>query len=263
MDSAEPSVSQPVSKPGGRGELIAIAAGVGTIAVGLIIRTDIFTLIMSIILEILGWASVVAGIVAIGAAIYSYGNKRAWWDPVITFVRQKNLTPMLRGIFSSATFFLVLLFLLLPWLSVSGYGRSDSTLGITMLGITGSSGSENFGDTGAMGVIATIAPYLIVLLAVAGIALFFLRDDQRGNHIRAAIGGVGVLALITLAVSTRLVLADVIGVDISQLGVSLNWAIGYWLSLIAFIAAIALQYIPMPTAKLPIETFQPQSEIEP
>ena len=263
MDSAEPSVPQPVSKPGGRGELIAIAAGIGTIAVGLIIRTDIFTLIMSIILEILGWASVVAGIVAIGAGIYSYGAKRHWWDPAIKFVREKNLTPMLRGIFSSATFFLVLPFLLLPWLTLSSSFRdSESVLGISMFDFTGSS-SAGFGDPGAMGVISIASPYLVVLLAIAGVALFFLREDRRGKHIRAAIGGAGVLALIILAVSTQLAIAEVIGVDISELGGSLNWAIGYWLSMIAFIAAIALQYIPMPAANPPIETFQPQSEIEP
>ena len=263
MDSAEPSAPQPVSKPDGRGELIAIAAGIGTIAAGPIIRTGIFTLIMSIILEILGWVAVVAGIVAIGAAIYSYGNKRAWWDPIITFVREKNLTPMLRGIFSSGAFFLVLPFLLLPWMSISGYGRSESASGITMLGITESSGSNDFGDGGALGVIAGIALYLALLLAIVGIALFFLRDDQRGNHIRAAIGGAGLLALITLAVSVPLALADAIGTDISQLGISLNWSVGYWLSLIAFLAAITLQYIPMPTAKSPIETFPPQSAVEP
>lgn len=249
MDSAEPSVPQPVSKPGGRGELIAIAAGIGTIAVGLIIRTDIFTLIMSIILEILGWASVVAGIVAIGAAIYSYGNKRAWWDPAIKFVREKNLTPMLRGIFSSAIFFLVLLFLLLPWLSLSGYGDPESAPGISMLAVTDSSLGGAFRDAGALGVIFIIAPYLAVLCAIAGVALFFLREDRRGNHIRAAIGGVGLLALIILPVFTQLFIAE----TFSRLGLSLNWAIGYWLSVIAFIAAIALQYIPMPFADAPKE----------
>lgn len=248
MDSAEPSVPQPVSKPDGRGELIAIAAGIGTIAVGLIIRTDIFTIIMSIILEILGWAAVVAGIVAIGAAIYSYGNKRHWWDPVIAFVREKNLTPMLRGIFSSATFFLVLPFLLLPWLSISSsFGGSESASGISMLAVTDSSLGGAFRDASALGVIFIIAPYLAVLCAIAGVALFFLREDRRGNHIRAAIGGTGLLALIILPVFTQIFIAG----TFSQLGLSLNWAIGYWLSVIAFIAAIALQYIPMPFADAP------------
>lgn len=255
MDSAEPNSTQPAGKLAGkfegRGELITIAAGIGTIAAGLIIRTDIVATIMAIILEILGWAAVVAGIVAIGAAIYTYGNKRHWWDPVIAFVREKNLTPMLRGIFSSATFFLVLPFLLLPWLTISSvFGGSESASGISMFDFTDSS-SDGFGDPGAMGVISTISPFLVVLLAIAGVALFFLREDQRGNHIRAAIAAAGLLSLIILAVSTQLALAEVIGVDISELGGSLNWAIGYWLSMIAFIAAIALQYIPMPFADAP------------
>ena len=249
MDSAEPNSPQPISRFADRGELITIAAGIGTIAIGLIIRTDIVATIMAIVLEILGWAAVVAGIVAIGAGIYSYGAKRHWWDPAIKFVREKNLTPMLRGIFSSATFFLVLPFLLLPWLSLSGYGDPESAPGISMLAVTDSSLGGAFRDAGVVGIIFIIAPYLAVLCAIAGVALFFLREDRRGNHIRAAIGGVGLLALIILPVFTQLFIAG----TFSQLGLSLNWEIGYWLSVIAFIAAIALQYIPMPFADVPKE----------
>ena len=257
MDSAEPNSPQPISRLVDRGELLTIAAGVGTIVAGLIIRTDIFTLIVSIILEILGWVAVIAGIAAIGAGIYSYGAKRGWWDPVITFVRQKNLTPMLRGIFSSAAFFIVLPFFLLPWLSISGYGGSESASGISMLGITGSSDGD-FGGGGVAGVIATIAPYLILLLAIAGVALFFLRENRRGKHIRAAIGGAGLLTLIILPLATMLAISGAIGIGVTdlgrlgdELGISLNWAAGYWLSMIAFLAAIALQYIPLPFADAP------------
>ncbi len=91
----EPNAYQTAGEPSGRGELIAIAAGVGIIATGLIIRTDTATRIASFILEILGWGSAAAGIVVIGAGIYVYGNKRGWWNPVIIFLQQKNLMPML------------------------------------------------------------------------------------------------------------------------------------------------------------------------
>lgn len=260
MDSAEPNSPQPISRLADRGELITIAAGVGAIAVGLIIRTDIVALIMAFILEILGWAAVAAGIGAIGAAIYSYGAKRHWWDPVIAFIRQKNLTPMLRGIFSSGAFFLVLLSLLLPWMSISAFGESESALGISMLGVTGSSGASDFGDAGALGAIAVIALYLALLLAIAGVALFFLREDQRGKHIRAAVGAAGLLALIIFPLATMLAISSAARISIGDLarlsdalGISLNWSVGYWLSLIAFIAAIALQFVPLPFADAPKE----------
>lgn len=269
MDSAEPNSPQPISRLADRGELITIAAGVGAIAAGLIIRTDIVALIMAIILEILGWAAVLAGIAAIGAAIYSYGAKRHWWDPVIAFVRRKNLTPMLRGIFSSGAFFLVPLSLLLPWMSISAFGESEGVLGISLLGITESSGSSDLGGGGALGVIAGIAFYLALLLAIAGVALFFLREDQRGKLIRAAIGGAGLLALIIFPLATILAISSAARIGIGDLlrlsdalGISLNWSVGYWLSLIAFIAAIALQFVPLPFADAPQEDAADSTDTE-
>lgn len=302
----EPNASQSAGEPSGRGELIAIAAGVGIIATGLIIRTDTATRIASFILEILGWGSAAAGIVVIGAGIYVYGNKRGWWNPVIVFLQQKNLMPMvniehsashpdsesegqaeslvptlsaeptfltdgkpaecseknpipLLRIASSGVFILILPFFLLPWTThiyVDDRGNEESVSFAGMEWLSSdivASAIEDFVDDpfdvdSLYFLIDFFAISIVFLLAIAGGALFFLRDDRRRNRLNHRIGWAGLAALIVYAVSDLVIVAaGWYEIGINELfdgqGTELRFGSGYWLSLLAFIASLILPRI--------------------
>ena len=300
----EPNASQSAGEPSGRGELIAIAAGVGIIATGLIIRTDTATRIASFILEILGWGSVAAGIVVIGAGIYVYGNKRGWWNPVIVFLQQKNLMPMLNiehsasqpdsksegqaesvalapstgpgayqpdnkpverseknsipllRIASSGVFILILPFVLLPWtifIDIDARGNEDSVSFTGTWLLSSDIASAMFDDfvddpsdaDALYFLFDFFAISIVFLLAIAGGALFFLRDDRRRNRLNRRICWAGLAALIVYAVSDLVIIAG--GYEIGELfdgqGTELRFGSGYWLSLLAFIASLILPRI--------------------
>ena len=87
-----------------------------------------------------------------------------------------------------------------------------------------------------------------VVLAIAGGALFFLPGTQ-GSYIRAGIAGAGIVCILGFLFLTLLSLASEMGVGIGELedaGIEVSLKIGFWLSLLAFIAAIAVQFVPLP-----------------
>ena len=240
------------------GYLSLVAAGVIVLLLGLLLRSDFFLNLVGFVLELLGWAAVLAGLAIAIAGLAAYGSERGWWSFSGVFGGQsEGRTPMIRVMSGSAAFLLVLIFFFLPWMSVSCLDEEVLTVsGTDMMGITEiddipsdvADGDYGIGD--ALGSEAALL-YVAALLAIAGAALFFLPEGQ-GRYIRAGLAGAGlacILAFIFLMLSS---IASELGVGIGEfeeVGVGIGWKIGFWLSLLALVVAIVLQFIPMPFAE--------------
>ena len=239
------------------GFLSLVAFGAAVLLLGLLLRSDLFLSIVNFVLEILGWVGILGGAATATAGVAAFGNERGWWDRLIEFSGQSEKRyPMIRGLSGSAMFLLVLVFFFLPWISVSCFG--DEVLaasGADVMGITRiddipsdvADGDYGIGD--ALGSEAALL-YVAALLAIAGGALFFL-PEKRGSYIRAGIAGAGLLCILAFVFLTLLSIASEMGVGIGELedaGIVVSWKFGLWLSLLGFIAAAALQFVPMPFA---------------
>ena len=85
---------------------------------------------------------------------------------------------------------------------------------------------------------------------LAGGVLFFL-PERRGSYIRAGVAGAGLLCVLAFVFLTLSSIASEMGVGIGELedaGIVISWKFGLWLALLGFIAAAALQFVPMPFA---------------
>ena len=239
------------------GYLSLVVAGAVVLAIGLLVRSDLFLSVIGFVLEIIGWLGILGGAAIAAGGVSTFGNERGWWDRLIEFSGQsKKKYPMIRGMSGSAVFLLVLVFFFLPWMSVSCFGDEVLTAsGADVMGITRiddipsdvADGDYGIGD--ALGSEAALL-YVAALLAIAGGALFFL-PERRGSYIRAGIAGAGLLCILAFVFLTLLSIASEMGVGIGELedaGIVVSWKFGLWLSLLGFIAAAALQFVPMPFA---------------
>ena len=92
--------------------------------------------------------------------------------------------------------------------------------------------------------LSSSAVFLLVLL-------FFFLPVGRGSYIRAGLAVVGLLCLLAYVFLTLSSAASELGVGIGELeeaGLEIGWKIGFWLSLLALVVVIVLQFIPMPSA---------------
>ena len=239
------------------GYLSLVAFGAAVLLLGLLLRSDLFLSIVNFVLEILGWVGILGGAAITTAGVVAFGNERGWWDRLIEFSGQsKKKYPMIRGLSGSALFLLVLVFFFLPWMSVSCFGDEVLTAsGADVMGITRiddipsdvADGDYGIGD--ALGSEAVLL-YVAALLAIAGGVLFFL-PEKRGSYIRAGVAGAGLLCILAFVFLTLSSIASEMGVGIGELedaGIVVSWKFGLWLSLLGFIAAAALQFVPMPSA---------------
>ena len=177
-------------------------------------------------------------------------------------VSPRGRTPIIRGISGSALFVLVLVFFFHPWMSVTCFDEEVlTTSGADMMGITRiddipsdvTDGDYGIGD--ALGSEAALL-YLAALAAIAGAALFFLPEGQ-GRYIRAGLAGAGLVCVLLFIFLTLSSVASELGVGIGELeeaGLSISWEYGLWLSLLFFIAAAVLQFVPMPKTEQPSDT---------
>ena len=214
-----------------------IVIGVALILVSFFIRTDIF----ETILDVVGLLGIIAGLIATGAGIYLLGDEKGWWDRLRAGDRSE---PRARLIASPVLFLLVLAFLTLPWMTIKCEDEKVITVtGLDMVTLEEKVVSTPAGrDTLAPEVTDTIFVYLASVIAVAGAALLFVpmnRDHKR--YTRAALGGLGVLALAGFVVQMVLRVASQTE---GLAGVSMEY--GFYLSVAAFLAAVVLQFVPMP-----------------
>ena len=239
------------------GYLSLVALGVGVLLLGLLLRSDLFLGIVDFVLELLGWAGILGGAAIAAAGVVAYGNEKGWWDRLIESRGQsEKRLPMLRGLSSSAVFLLALLFFFLPWMTISCFGEELVTVsGTDIMGITkvddipSEIADDDYGIGDALGSEAALL-YVAALLVIVGGSVFFL-PERRGSYIRAGIAGVGLLCLLAYVFLTLSSAASELGVGIGELeeaGLEIGWQIGFWLSLLALVAVIVLQFIPMPFA---------------
>ena len=239
------------------GYLSLVVAGAVVLAIGLLVRSDLFLSVVGLVLEIIGWLGILGGAAIAAGGVAAFGNERGWWDRLIEFSGQsKKKYPMIRGLSGSAMFLLVLVFFFLPWMSISCFGEEVLTAsGADVMGITRiddipsdvADGDYGIGD--ALGSEAALL-YVAALLAIAGGVLFFL-PEKRGSYIRAGVAGSGLLCILAFVFLTLSSIASETGLGIGELedaGIVVSWKFGLWLSLLGFIAAAALQFVPMPSA---------------
>ena len=239
------------------GYLSLVALGVGVLLLGLLLRSDVFLGIVDFVLELLGWAGILGGAAIAAAGVVAYGKERGWWDRLIESSGQsEKRLPMVRGLSSSAVFLLALLFFFLPWMSVSCFDEELATVsGTDIMGITkvddipSEIADDDYGIADALGSEAALL-YVAALLVIVGGSVFFL-PERRGSYIRAGLAGVGLLCLLAYVFLTLSSAASELGVGIGELeeaGLEIGWQIGFWLSLLALVVVIVLQFIPMPFA---------------
>ena len=237
------------------GYLSLVVGGVVVLAIGLLVRSDLFLSVVGFVLEIIGWLGILGGAAIAAAGVAAFGNERGWWDRIIEFSGQsKKKYPMIRGLSGSALFLLVLVFFFLPWMSVSCFDEElFSASGTDIMGITqiddipSEIADDDYGIGDALGSEAVLL-YVAVLLAVAGGGLFFL-PGRRGSYLRAGLAGAGIVCLLAFVLLSLFSVASELGVGIGELedaGIGISWKWGFWLSLVAYVAAIAIQFIPLP-----------------
>ena len=152
-----------------------MVAGAVVLAIGLLVRSDLFLSVVGFVLEIIGWLGILGGAAIAAGGVAAFGNERGWWDRLIEFSGQSERKyPMIRGLSGSALFLLVLVFFFLPWMSVSCFGEEVLTAsGADVMGITQiddipsdvANGGYGIGD--ALGSEAALL-YVAALLAIAG-----------------------------------------------------------------------------------------------
>ena len=239
------------------GHLSLAVFGVGVLLLGLLLRSDFFLSIVDFVLELLGWAGILGGAAIAAAGVVAYGNEKGWWDRLIESSGQSGKRlPMVRGLSSSAVFLFVLIFFFLPWMSVSCFDEELVTVsGTDIMGITkvddipSEIASDDYGIGDALGSEAALL-YVAALLVIVGGSVFFL-PERRGSYIRAGLAVVGLLCLLAYVFLTLSSAASELGVGIGELeeaGLEIGWKIGFWLSLLALVVVIVLQFIPMPFA---------------
>ena len=237
------------------GYLGVAVLGIVVLLIGLLLRSDIFLTFVGVVLEMLGWVGILGGATTVIAGIAAFGHERGWWDRAIeSGGRSAARMPLLRGLSGSAAFLIVIVFFFLPWMSVSCFGDDVFTAsGTDIMGITqiddlpSEVGDGDYGVSDALTSEAVLL-YVAALLALAGAALFFL-PDRPGAYIRAGIAGAGILSLLAFVFLTLSSAASELGVGIGELGdagIEISWKFGSWLALLAYVAAVVLQFVPLP-----------------
>ena len=237
------------------GYLSLVVFGAAVLMLGFLLRSDIFLSVVGFVLEVLGWADICGGAAIAIAGVAAFGGDKGWWGRIgESGAGVDGRLSLARGLSGSALFVLVLIFLFLPWMSISCFGEEVLTVsGADVMGITeiddipSDVAGDDYGIGDALGSEAALL-YLAALLAIAGAALFFLPDRQ-GSYTRAGIAGAGIVCIIAFVFLSLSSVASEMGVGIGELeeaGVGISWKFGLWLSLLAFIGAIAVQFVPLP-----------------
>jgi hypothetical protein len=127
--------------------------------------------------------------------------------------------------FSPAVFGIILICFMLPWVNLSCQGQNAATFSGLQL-VTGTTVQQQNQE-----VKSEPLAVAVLVLTILGLALSFLKDKKSP----IIPGIIGVAAFILL-----LLLKSKIDTDASNHSIQVQYAIGFWLVLILFIGAIAL-----------------------
>ena len=171
------------------GYLSLVVAGALVLAIGLLVRSDLFLSVVGFVLEILGWLGILGGAAIAAAGVAAFGHERGWWDRIIEAnSRSGAKMPLARGLSGSALF--------LPWMSVSCFDEELLTVsGTDIMGITqiddipSEIADGDYGIEDALGSEAALL-YAAVLLAVGG-KCSVLSARQAGKLRSCGTGGRG------------------------------------------------------------------------
>ena len=120
------------------GYLGLVVAGAVVLAIGLLVRSDLFLSVVGFVLEIIGWLGILCGAAIAAVGVAAFGHERGWWDRIIEAnSRSGAKMPLARGLSGSVIFLLAILFFVLPWMSVSCFDEELlSASGTDIMGIT-------------------------------------------------------------------------------------------------------------------------------
>ena len=227
-----------------------VVFGAVVLLFGLLLRSDLFLDIINFVLEVLGWVGILGGAALAITGLVAYGSERGWWDTITGF---EGRMPPGRGLSGSALFLLTLIFFFLPWMSVSCFDEEFvSVSGTDIMGITKADdlpdelSSGDFGISDALASEAVLL-YVAATLAIAGGALFFV-PGSKGSYTRAGIAGVGIVCILVFLLLTLSSVASEMGVSIGELeeaGIDVSIKFGLWLTLVGFMAAGVVQFVPL------------------
>ena len=65
------------------GYLSLVVFGAVVLAIGLLVRSDLFLSIVGFVLEILGWLGILGGAAIVAAGVAAFGHERGWWNRII------------------------------------------------------------------------------------------------------------------------------------------------------------------------------------
>ena len=213
------------------GYLSLVVVGALVLAIGLLVRSDLFLSVVGVVLEIIGWLGIPGGAATVTVGVAAFGNERGRWDRIIEAnSRSGAKMPLALGLSGSALFLLAILCFFLPWMSVSCFDEEilsascTDIMGIMQIDdISSEIADDDYGIGDALGSEAVLL-YVAFLFTVAGI-----------------------VCLIFFVLLSLLSVVSELGVGIGELedaGIDINWKMGFWLSLVANIAAIAIQFMP-------------------
>ena len=227
-----------------------IVVGVAGLAIGLLIRSDLFLNLTELVLTVVGWAGAVAGALIAAAGIAAVGSERKWWR----LPEASDLTHprMRRGISSSALFVLALLFFFLPWASVSCFGDDIGEFsGAELMGIVENDDlprafyDRDYGITDAIASEAVLL-YIAALLLIAGTGAFAMTGSRAKYTRLALVGGVAICVLLFTYLTLQPVASE-LGVGIAELdeaGIEISLRVGILLLVTVLCAAVVLQFVP-------------------
>ena len=241
------------------GYLSLVAIGIAVLALGLLLRSDLFLSVVNFVLELLGWVGILGGVAVAAAGVVAHGQQNGWWEGIIERSGQSGKRfPMIRGpvqlrcVPARAS-------ILLPALDDHKLLRRGAGHGVRNRHHGHNPGGRHSIGRGGRRLRHRRRAGQRSRAAVRrgacscncrSVALFFLPEGQ-GRYIRAGLAGAGLVCILAFVFLTLSSTASELGVGIGELGdagVGIGWQIGFWLSLLALVVAVVLQLVPMPFA---------------
>ena len=229
-----------------------IVVGAAALAIGFLVRSELFLYVASVVLTAVGWAGMVAGALIAITGVAAVGAEREWWSlPTIgdlTHPRRR------RGISSSGLFVLALLFFFLPWAGVSCFDTEIGEFsGAELMGIVENDDlprelyERGYDVKDAIASDAVLL-YIAVLLLIVGAGTFALSGKNAKLTRIGLSAGVAVCVLLFTYLTLQPIASE-LGVNIGELdeaGIEISLRVGAVLLAAALASVVVVQLVPFP-----------------